>query len=78
MTEAGSQGAGYWALDGADSGGQEQGGFSAAAFFFCVLLVEAGALPGQLLLVAAYCIQIKENFWTINTLRTVVHSLCFV
>lgn len=77
MTEAGPQVAGDWALVGADSAGQGQGGFSAAAFFFHVLLVEASALPGQLLLVAAYCIQIKENFWTINTPRTVVHSLCF-
>lgn len=39
------------------------------ASFFSVPLLEAGAFPGQL--VAASRIQIEENFWTINTLRTV-------
>lgn len=61
MTEAGPLGGGDLALDGAGSGGQGLV-LSLAAFFFCELLVEAGALPGQLLLLAAYCIQIKENF----------------
>lgn len=44
--------------------------------FFSVPLLEAGAFPGLLLLVAASCIQIEENFWTINTPRMVVHSFC--
>lgn len=75
-TEAGPWGGGDQdlALDGAGSGGQGQVLGSAA--FFCVLLVEAGAFPGQLLLVAAYCIQIKEDFSTMSTLRMVVCSFC--
>lgn len=50
-------------------------GLDSHASFFSVPLLEAGAFPGQLLVVAISCIHIEENFWTLNTLRMVVQTL---